>query len=387
MSSKRNNTNATNNTAKRIKGKALEAHRQMLFERSSIGILLRERERAQKALQAKLASMSEEERLSEMDKALNALPLNETDDINAESVQQMGERIAVRSLKTTYQASGNPFILRLYCGLIVDIMYNIKNAKAIVSDGYDIVQTAILFLLSHKGKKLTDKIDDSENAISILRACFREIGRYIDGERQKEYKKVYIEDVENGLVYEIPFKWDMPTLTDYISVKNTIEKLGLSRMEKRIISLRLQGKSNTEIADSLSITESAVKVYRNRIRAKVAKTFDVTEKTAEKAEAIRTKETAKRKAETAKRNENQTATKSNAFEGKTHAEKIATLKRLYKKAKASGNAEKAEAIKRYAVKLEKQHQRQKLTAEAQAKIEKRILKLISKADAPQVAKN
>ena len=387
-------SNPTTQTAKATKkpltGKRLETYRKQLFANSANGILQAEKERAKQEYLKRLESMSESERLQEMENAVNALPVDDNETITDATAQTMGERIAVRALKTTYQASGNPFILRLYCGLIVDILHNTKTATETITDGYDIAQNAVLFLLSYRGQKLTDGANNGEkdkdgNGITILRACFRIVGRYIDGERQKEYKRAYIED-ENGLVYEIPFKWDLPTIADYKAVKRVIERLKLSQMEKRIFAMRMQGKSNTETANALSITENAVKVYRNRIRAKVAKVYGVDEKTAETAEKVRANETARRKTETAKRNATPTATKTADFDGKTYAEKIATLKRLYKKAKASGNAETAEKIKRYAVKLAKQHRNETATAEKQTEIEKRLARLVKQANAPQTAK-
>lgn len=388
-----NTTTATANanaTAKTLTGKALAKYRKQLFANSATGILQAERQRAKMEYLKRLESMDENERLQEMENALNALPVNDTETIADETAQTMGERIAIRALKTTYQASGNPFILRLYCGLIVDILHNTKSATDNITDGYDIAQNAVLFLLSYRGQKLTDNANNGEtdkdgNPITILRACFRVVGRYIDGERQKEYKRAYLEDAD-GVLYEIPFKWDLPTIADYKAVARVIEKLKLSQMEKRIFSMRMQGKSRDEIATALNIARGNVNTYCQRIAKKAQAVYGVDEKTLETANNARARETAKRKAETAKRNANPTATKTADFESKTHAEKIATLKRLYKKAKASGNQEKADKIKAFAIRLERQHRQEIATAEKQAEMEKRLARLMRQVNAPQPVK-
>lgn len=130
--------------------------------------------------------------------------------ITADNVQTMGERIAVRALKTCYQKGGQPFIYALYCGLVADITEN-KKTGAPLSDGYDIAQTASAYLCEYIGKTLQDKTTDGQTdkdgqPVTILRACFRAVNRYIMGERQHDYKRVYVDEIdENGatLYYEI----------------------------------------------------------------------------------------------------------------------------------------------------------------------------------------
>lgn len=372
---------ATN--AKRIE-KTLEEYRQATARESAQGILKAERERAKAEYLKRLESMSEEERLEELSKKADKMPINESEVIDDITAQTMGERIAVKAIKTAYQASGNPFMLQLYSGLIVDILYSTKNAKSVISDGYDIAQIAIGFLLSYKGKKLSEEsglLNKDGESVTILRACFKAVNSYIMGERQTSYKKVYLEDIE-GVFYEVPFKWDLPTIYDYKAVVNVIKKLKLSQMEKRILSMRMQGKSREDIATLLGVARGNVNTYLQRIAKKVQAVYGVEENALDNASKAREKETKKRNEETKKRNATPTQTKATDFESKTHAEKIATLKRLYLKAKAKGNEEKAENIKRYALKLEKDERRAQEVNTKQADIEKRLARLIKQANAP-----
>ena len=198
--------------------------------------------------------------------------------ITADNVQTLGEIVAVRALKTNYQKSGMPFIYSLYCGLIADITEN-KKTGAPLSDGYDIAQTACAFLCAHIGEMTTDKMTDGQtdkngNPVDIWRACFRAVNQYINGEKQREYKRAYVDEIdENGerLFYEIPEFWDMPTATDYKAVTAKIAEMKLSMNEKRVLTYRLRGVSLEGIAHIIGADKRNVTTYLQRIRAKAQK--------------------------------------------------------------------------------------------------------------------
>lgn len=199
--------------------------------------------------------------------------------ITAENVQSLGERIAVRALKTCYQKGGQPFIYTLYCGLIADITEN-KKTGAPLSDGYDIAQTASAFLCDYIGKTLQDTTTDGQTdkdgqPVSILRACFRAVNRYIMGERQREYKRAYVDEIDEKtgatLYYEIPEFWDIPTATDYKTVTAKIAEMKLSMNEKRVLTYRLRGVSLEGIARIIGADKRNVTTYLQRIRTKAQK--------------------------------------------------------------------------------------------------------------------
>lgn len=209
---------------------------------------------------------------------LTPVQVNNAEIITADNVQTMGERIAVRALKTCYQKGGQPFIYALYCGLVADITEN-KKTGAPLSDGYDIAQTACAFLCAYMGKTLQDATTDGQtdkdgNPVTILRACFRAVNRYIMGERQREYKRLYVDEIDekgNALYYEIPEFWDIPTATDYKRVNELLTVLKLSQNEKRFLSYRLRGYSLDVIAQKMGIARGNVNTYRQRIKAKADK--------------------------------------------------------------------------------------------------------------------
>lgn len=200
---------------------------------------------------------------------------NASEILTALNLESISQRIAIKAVKTILAKSGHEHINRLYNGLIADI--NTPNdGKRNFSDGYDIVSETKTALFPYIGKRLDDIADGNEkdkdgNPITILRATFRAVNRYIMGERQRVYKVAYIDDVnENGerLFYEIPDGWDVPTITDYKRVKEIITALKLSANENRFLSYRLRGFPLDTIAQKMGVERGTINKYRQRIKAK-----------------------------------------------------------------------------------------------------------------------
>lgn len=217
---------------------------------------------------------------------LAPVQVNNAEIITAENVQSLGERFAVKALKTYYQKSGMPFVYSLYCGLIADITENLKTG-APLSDGYDVAQTASALLCEYIGKRLDDisadgQTDKNGNPITIKTAVFRAISKYVNGERQREYKRAYVDETdENGqtIFHEIPNFWDMPTAHDYNRIREIIAKLDLPQRQLQVLRYRLQGiatgadsekqrDSLRTIAQKMGISRQAVQNLLGKIRAK-----------------------------------------------------------------------------------------------------------------------
>ena len=196
--------------------------------------------------------------------------------ITPANVTRMGERIAIRALKTCYQKGGQPFIYSLYCDLIADIAERKNSTDNPLSDGYDVAQTACLALLPYMGKDVTapigDGVTDKKGApVTILRNTFRAVNRYIMGERQHEYSRVYLDEItDSGDIRYIVVnpEWDLPTIEDYRKVMDYIERMRLSNMEKRVLSYRMRGKSYGDIARIIGTTKATIAGYQTRIKAK-----------------------------------------------------------------------------------------------------------------------
>ena len=233
-------------------------------------------------------------RLAKIENAIDEIGI-----ITADNVTAYGERIAVRALKTcitsgkgytaesakkarengkNINASGNfNFIYGLYTGLIADITARKNDTARPLSDGYDIAQTATAFLCDYIGKNINDPADTDEKnkdgtPASILRACFRAVNRYIMGERQREYKRVYVDEIDEKtgetLYYEIPEFYDIPTATDYKRVADLIGQLDLPQRQKQVLRYRLRGLSVNATAQKMGITKQAVQNLMRKLQAK-----------------------------------------------------------------------------------------------------------------------
>ena len=210
-------------------------------------------------------------RLAKIENAIDEIGV-----ITAENVQTIGERIAIRALKTCYQKGGQPFIYSLYCGIVADITEN-KKTGAPLSDGYDIAQTACAYLCEYIGKGLHDKTADGQtdkdgNPVDVLRGCFRAVNRYIMGERQREYKRIYVDEIDEKtgatLYYEIPEFYDIPTATDYKHITAVIKALNLTSRQAQILRYRLSGKSIHQIADILKIHRKTLQEHMQALQRK-----------------------------------------------------------------------------------------------------------------------
>ena len=92
----------------------------------------------------------------------------------------MGEMIALQALRTVKKFDMK-VADRLYIGLIKDL-HHISEIDYIVSDGYDVAQTAICFLyqfVGHTANEIYGK-DRKGKEISIKLACYREVDHFIN---------------------------------------------------------------------------------------------------------------------------------------------------------------------------------------------------------------
>lgn len=197
---------------------------------------------------------------------------NESNTITADTLQQMANAITIRALKTNLAKSGNKTIEQMYFDA-VRFAHNPETAQG--GEGANLIQETALYLWGYVGKSLEDTTTDGQtdkdgNPITILRGAFRNIRKIIYGHEQRQYKQVYLTDYESehGEI-AVPFMWDMPTYTDYITTTEILTALELSENQKYILNKKLQGMSNCEIARLKNVGESAI---RNAL-AKIGKKY------------------------------------------------------------------------------------------------------------------
>lgn len=186
---------------------------------------------------------------------------NENNHITPETLQQMANAITIRALKTNLAKSGNKMIEKLLFDAIA-FTHNPETVQG--GEGTALIQETALYLWQYNGKSLDETTTDGQtdkdgNSITILRGAFRNIRKHIYGHEQRQYKQVYLEDytAENGEI-AVPFMWDMPTYTDYVTTTDIIAALELTENQKTILAKRLQGYSLQEIADTKGTSKQAI---------------------------------------------------------------------------------------------------------------------------------
>ena len=186
--------------------------------------------------------------------------LSET--ISFENVQQMGEMIALKTLRGRY-AYARQTLEWLYVGFVKDLNRS-NDSHHVFSDAYDLAQTAICFLCEFVGKSLNDVyMIKNGQEITIKKATYLLVGRTIDRMRRYMSRNRDINDYTEELSVEI----DHYEEKDYTEVDNKIELLNLKPRDRAVLDCYMAGMTCNEIADFLDIDR--ITVWRRRTRAQV----------------------------------------------------------------------------------------------------------------------
>lgn len=190
--------------------------------------------------------------------------------IAVDNIKKIGELIALLTIRTVMCRSGKD-LYRLYDGLIKDC--NKSNDSLVeYSDGYDIAQTALLFLCEHIGKQLGDTyITARDKVITIKQACFRFADRYLD----KQYTRylAHTAAIDEAAAYSITFI-NAESNNDYTAVDAIIKAMHLTPAEYETLSAYMFGMSNIEIAKLLNVNRTTIWRRRNSIINKYSERSD-----------------------------------------------------------------------------------------------------------------
>ncbi len=182
--------------------------------------------------------------------------------ISFENVQQMGEMIALKTLRGRY-AYARQTLERLYVGFVKDLNRS-NDSYHVFSDAYDLAQTAICFLCEFVGKSLNDVyMIKNGQEITIKKATYLLVGRTIDRMRRYMSRSRDINDYTEKLSVEI----DHYEEKDYTEVDNKIELLNLKPRDRAVLDCYMAGMTCNEIAEFLDIDR--ITVWRRRTRAQV----------------------------------------------------------------------------------------------------------------------
>ena len=198
--------------------------------------------------------------------------------ISAENIKLMGEMIALQSLRT-HKKFDMKVADRLYIGLIKDL-HHMCEIDYIVSDGYDVAQTAICFLyqfIGHTVHEIYGK-DRKGNEISIKLACYREIDGELMRLRRKAEKTDYIDFTDYKALPMDPVNGFEQEQTDYSKYDTIVEALQLSTLELAILNCYMNGMMQSEVCTELGIGRGTIYHHKVSIRKRyytIYKTIDV----------------------------------------------------------------------------------------------------------------
>ena len=185
--------------------------------------------------------------------------------ITADNIKKIGELIALLTIRTVMCRSGKD-LYRLYDGLIKDCNKS-NDSLAEYSDGYDIAQTAMLFLCEHIGKRLGDNYTTTRgNVISIKQACFRFTDRYLDKQftRHLAHTTAISDSVASSHITFI----DDESNNDYTAVDALIERMQLTQSEYDVLCAYMSGLTYLEATNLLNVNRTTIWRRRTRIQEK-----------------------------------------------------------------------------------------------------------------------
>ena len=196
--------------------------------------------------------------------------------ISAENVRLMGEMIALQALRTVKKYDMK-VADRLYIGLIKDL-HHMGEIDYIVSDGYDVAQTAICFLYQFAGRKASEIYgkDRKGKEISIKLACYREVDRFVDSLRNRSDRHGAIEYIDFTNYKALPmdpincFEREQ---TDYTKYDELVEALQLSALELAILDCYMNGMKQAEVCAELGINRGTINHRKASIRKRYHSLF------------------------------------------------------------------------------------------------------------------
>ena len=190
--------------------------------------------------------------------------------ISAENVKLMGEMIALQALRTVKKFDMK-VADRLYIGLIKDL-HHMGEIDYIVSDGYDVAQTAICFLYQFVGHNVHEIYgkDRQGKEISIKLACYREVDHFINLLRNRPDRRGTVVESIDFTDYKAlpmdPINCFEQEQTDYTKYDELVGALRLSALELAILNCYMNGMVQSEVCAELGIGRGKINSRKASIR-------------------------------------------------------------------------------------------------------------------------
>ena len=190
--------------------------------------------------------------------------------ISSDNVKLMGEMIALQALRT-HKKFDMKVADRLYIGLIKDL-HHMGEIDYIVSDGYDVAQTAICFLYQYVGHTVHEIYgkDRKGKEISIKLACYREVDRFINLLRNRPDRRGTVVESIDFTAYKAlpmdPVNCFEHEQTDYTKYDELVGALQLSALELAILNCYMNGMVQSEVCAELGIGRGTINHRKASIR-------------------------------------------------------------------------------------------------------------------------
>ena len=193
-----------------------------------------------------------------------------TEPISAQNVKLMGEMIALQALRT-HKKFDMKVADRLYIGLIKDL-HHMGEIDYIVSDGYDVAQTAVCFLYQFKGRNVHEIYgkDCKGKDISIKLACYREVNSFISLLRNRPDRRGTVVESIDFTDYKAlpmdPVNCFEHEQTDYSKYDDLVKALQLSALELAILNCYINGMKQAEVCTELGIGRGTINHRKASVR-------------------------------------------------------------------------------------------------------------------------
>ena len=193
-----------------------------------------------------------------------------TEPISAQNVNLMGEMIALQALRT-HKKFDMKVADRLYIGLIKDL-HHMGEIDYIVSDGYDVAQTAVCFLYQFKGRIVHEIYgkDCKGKDISIKLACYREVNSFISLLRNRPDRRGTVVESIDFTDYKAlpmdPVNCFEHEQTDYSKYDDLVKALQLSALELAILNCYINGMKQAEVCTELGIGRGTINHRKASVR-------------------------------------------------------------------------------------------------------------------------
>ena len=160
---------------------------------------------------------------------------------------------------------------KCYIGLIKDL-HHMNEVGYIVSDGYDVAQTAICFLYQFVGRKVSEIYgkDLKDKEITIKLACYREVNHFIDSLRNRPDRHGTIVESIDFTDYKAlpadPVNCFEKEENDYSKVQVILKTMRLNEIQTAVLKCYFNGMVQSEVIAALGIGRGSVNYRKAQIR-------------------------------------------------------------------------------------------------------------------------